>query len=405
MIYQRLFFIQLTIGGIMLNYLDLVQVSGIVKVRDKLLTLDKPLRLESGEPSFDTPDEVKQAAIGAIQRNETHYVASAGILPLRKAISEKLNSQNFMSMSENDIVVTNGGMHALYCTFNALINEGDEVIIPTPNWTCVEWLITMTGASVVHSELMLENGFQFDIADVRSKITPKTKAILINSPHNPTGGILETKQLRELLELADEFGFTIISDEAYEHVIYDNNTHVSISALATPKQQEQIVSIFTFSKSYAMTGWRLGYLATKNELLLGRIKKMVLYSANGVNAPTQWAGIAALKMNNHFNEKMMQTFKLNQEILASAIDDSMYLTLRHRPKGAFYCFPKLSSDWTGILGDNSDVAFVDYLIEKGKLGCTAGSIFGPGGVGFIRFSYACSTDMVEQAAIVIRKFA
>ncbi len=221
------------IGEVMLNYLDQVKVSGIVKVRDKLLQLDKPLRLESGEPSFDTPEVIKEAAIQALRENQTHYVASAGILPLRKAISEKLASENFMQMSENDIVVTNGGMHALYCTFNSLINESDEVIIPTPNWTCVEWLITMTGAKVVHSELTLENGFQFDLADLRSQITPKTKAILINSPHNPTGGVLETKQLRELLKLSDEFGFTIISDEAYEHVIYGDTPHVSISALAT----------------------------------------------------------------------------------------------------------------------------------------------------------------------------
>lgn len=389
----------------MLNYLDQVKVSGIVKVRDKLLQLEKPLRLESGEPSFDTPEIIKEAAIEALRDNQTHYVASAGILPLRQAISEKLARENFMNMTEKDIVVTNGGMHALYCTFNSLINEGDEVIIPTPNWTCVEWLITMTGAKVVHSELTLENGFQFDLEDLKSKITPKTKAILINSPHNPTGGVLETEQLRELLKLSDEFGFTIISDEAYEHVIYGDTPHISISALATSSQQERIVSVFTFSKSYAMTGWRIGYLATKNEMLIARIKKMVLYSANGVNAPTQWAGIAALKMNDDFKKHMLSVFETNQEILAAAIDDSKYLRLLHRPKGAFYCFPKLSENWQGILGDNSDSAFVDYLIEKGKLGCTAGSIFGPGGKGFIRFSYACSTEMVKQAAEVIRKFA
>ena len=380
----------------MKSILDQIQVSGIVQIRDRLLKLDNPLRLESGEPSFDTPQHIKEAAIEALTKNETHYVNSQGIIPLRTALAKKLKEQNGMTNDESDILVTNGGMHALYSTFSAVTEPGDEVIIPTPNWTCVEWLITMTGAKPVHTPLLESNEFRFDFDQLESSISEKTKAILINSPHNPTGAILTPEDLQQLLVLAKKYNLIIISDEAYEHITYDDFKHTSIASLVQdqPELLKQIVSVFTFSKSYAMTGWRLGYAVTTNKDLITAMKKVVLYSANGINSVTQWAGLAAISGEQKFLTKMKSVFKKNRDILLDGINQSKYLSMTYSPKGAFYCFPKISEEWQGYNGDKSDVAFANYLIDNGKLGCTPGSIFGPGGNGFIRFSYACSTEMV-----------
>ena len=379
--------------------LDQIQVSGIVQIRDRLLKLDNPLRLESGEPAFDTPQHIKEGAIEALTNNQTHYVNSQGIMPLRAVLAKKLAEQNGMTNSEADILITNGGMHALYSTFSAITEKGDEIIIPTPNWTCVEWLITMTGAKSVHAPLLEENEFRFDFDQLEALITPKTKAILINSPHNPTGAILTPDDLRELLIIAKKHNIYIISDEAYEHITYDDFQHTSIASLAQQNEEmlKQIISVFTFSKSYAMTGWRLGYAVTTNKEVLAAMKKVVLYTANGINSITQWAGVAAITGDQQFLTEMTSVFKKNRDILLEGIRQSKYLSMTYSPKGAFYCFPKISEEWPGYNGDKSDVAFANYLIDNGKLGCTPGSIFGPGGNGFIRFSYACSTEMVEKA--------
>ncbi|MCB0278750.1 MAG: pyridoxal phosphate-dependent aminotransferase [Calditrichaeota bacterium] len=391
----------------MKSILDQIQVSGIVQIRDRLLKLDNPLRLESGEPSFDTPQHIKEAAIEAMAKNETHYVNSQGIVPLRTALTRKLAEQNGMQNSEADVLITNGGMHALYAAFSAITEEGDEIIIPTPNWTCVQWLITMTGAIPVHAPLLESNEFRFDLDQLESLIGPKTKAILINSPHNPTGAILTPEDLSQLLAIAERHNLFIISDEAYEHITYDDFQHTSIASLAqgNPELLKQIISVYTFSKSYAMTGWRLGYAVTSNAEVLSAMKKVVLYSANGINSVTQWAGLAAISGEQKFLAKMKSVFKHNRDLLLAGIQQSKLLSMTYTPKGAFYCFPKISDNWDGYEGDKSDVGFANYLIDNGKLGCTPGSIFGPGGNGFIRFSYACSTQMVEAAVENILRLA
>ncbi len=205
------------------NQLRDIIFSGIVSVRDRLLQLDNPLRLESGEPSFDTPQHIKEAMAKALVDNHTHYAASAGIKPLREAILKKITEKNKIGYIDglDKIVVTNGGMHALYCTFQTILNEGDEVIIPQPNWTATGSMIELAGGILVKVKLKPELAYRWDMNEVESKITTKTTAILINTPHNPTGGVMTRDDLKALLEIAEKHNLYIISDEAYEDIFYD----------------------------------------------------------------------------------------------------------------------------------------------------------------------------------------
>jgi aspartate aminotransferase len=380
--------------------LSAVQLSGIVAIRDELLKMDKPLRLESGEPAFETPDHIKEAAVKALRDNLTHYVNSQGIVPLREALSEKLAGENRVTANPNEIIMTNGGMHGLFIVLSSIAGAGDEVIIPTPNWTAVQWIIQLTGAQPCHVPLHEKLGFRFDMDELKRSITPRTKVIVVNSPHNPTGGMLTESDFRAILQIADEHGLYVVTDEAYEHIVYDNNKHITPLALLDefPRLREKVIGVFTYSKSYAMTGWRLGYVVTYNEELMLNLKKLVLYSANGINSITQWAGIAALTGPQDFITEMRTTFQANRDRLLEGIAKSTNLRADFIPKGAFYLFPKLNHEWEGYKGRRDEWGFSQYLIQEGKLGCTPGTIFGPGGKGFMRFSYACSPEMVDAAA-------
>ena len=384
----------------MYRELSTVKLSGIVAIRDELLKMEKPLRLESGEPAFETPDHIKEAAIKALRDNQTHYVNSQGIVPLREALSAKLFRDNRVKANADEIIMTNGGMHGLFIVLSSIAGAGDEVIIPTPNWTAVQWIIQLTGAKPCHVPLHEKLGFRFDIDELERSISANTKAIIVNSPHNPTGGMLGKEDFRAILSLADKNGLYVVTDEAYEHIIYDGNEHVTPLSLLDefPGMRERIIGVFTYSKSYAMTGWRLGYVVTHSADLMLNLKKLVLYSANGISSIVQWAGIAALEGPQEFIKEMRNTFQANRNRLLAGIYNSKHLSAEFIPKGAFYLFPKLNRDWKGYKGRKDEWGFSRFLIQEGKLGCTPGTIFGPGGKGYMRFSYACSPEMVEAAS-------
>lgn len=387
------------------NTLSTIQLSGIVAIRDELLKMEEPLRLESGEPAFETPDHIKEAAYRALIDNQTHYVNSQGIIPLRESLCRKLARENEVSAIPEEIIMTNGGMHALFIVLSSLVGKGDEVIIPTPNWTAVQWIIQLTGAQPKHVPLHEKLGFRFDIEELERSITSQTKAIMINSPHNPTGGMFTLKDFYQIVALAEKYGLYIISDEAYEHIVYDGEKHTTPLALVDdfPGMKNKIIGVFTFSKSYAMTGWRLGYVVTHNPGLMMSLKKLVLYTANGISAVTQWAGIAALEGPQDFISEMRTAFQKNRDRLLEGVRKSRFLSADFSPKGAFYLFPRLSDEWEGYLGRRDEWGFSQYLIQEGKLGCTPGTIFGPGGKGYMRFSYACSAEMVESASRFLEK--
>ncbi|KAA3631044.1 MAG: pyridoxal phosphate-dependent aminotransferase [Calditrichaeota bacterium] len=375
--------------------------SGIVTVRDKLLQLDSPLRLESGEPSFDTPTHIKDAMIKAMHDNHTHYAPSTGIKPLKEAIYKKITEKNNINIIDdsNKIVVTNGGMHALYCTFRTILNKGDEVIIPQPNWTATAWIIELSGGILKKVKLKPELAYRWDIDELEQNISKNTKAILINSPHNPTGGVCTADDYRKILALAEKHNLYIVSDEAYEDIIYDSK-HVSAAAIASefPKAvQDKVISAFTFSKSYAMTGWRLGYIVCSSNEFADQIKKMILYTINGVSTPTQYGGIAALEGPQDDLHTMCNIYKQRRDLIFEGVNATEFLKCATPPGGAFYLYAKVTDTWEGSAWD-----LVNYLIDNYSLGSVPGDIFYDDEKS-IRFSYACDTAMIEKAVENLKK--
>jgi len=372
-----------------------VVFEGIVTVRDRLLQMPDPLRLESGDPSFDTPDHIKQAAIKALGDNATHYAPSAGIKPLKEAIYAKLGNKNRMSYlsSPEQVFVTAGGMHALYCTFRSILNDGDEVMFQVPNWTATGQIIIAAGGQLNRVKLRPELGYRWDLDELESKITPKTRAIAINTPHNPTGGVMFREDLERLLKIAVKHDLYIVSDEAYEDVIYDTE-HVSIASLAGgyPRAvQDKIITAFTFSKSFAMSGWRLGYAVCTGEKFSENIKKMILYTANGISTPTQWAGVAALTGPQDCITTMRAAYRERRDLLFAGVNRTDFLRCQVAPQGAFYVYAQITDDWKGNARDLSN-----YLIANFSLGAIPGDIFYDD-TPSIRFAYACKTEMIKRA--------
>ncbi len=378
-----------------------VVFSGIVAVRDRLLQLPHPLRLESGDPNFDTPDHIKEAAVKAIRDNHTHYAPSTGIKPLRDAIVRKVSTKNrIKNITHSDqILVTNGGMHGLYCSFRSILNAGDEVLIPQPNWTSTAWIIRIAGGNPVGVKLHHKDDYRWDIAELRSKITPRTKAVLINSPQNPTGAVMTRQDLIDLLHVAAEHDLWIVADEAYEDIIFEGeHTCIAAMALDFPESvQQKIISCFTFSKSYAMTGWRLGYLTCANAAFNDNAKKMILYTINGVSTPTQYAGVAALEGPQDCVKQMCAEYKKRRDLIYDAVNATDFMHCDMKPRGAVYLYARITERWAG-----SEWDLVNHLIDRYSLGSVPGEEFADNERA-IRFAYACSTTMVEQAAAVLRK--
>ena len=383
------------------EFLNDVVFSGIVAVRDRLLQLDNPLRLESGEPSFQTPDHIKEAMTRALTDNATHYAPSTGIKPLKEAVIRKIDRHNGIGYVNdlNNVVVVNGGMHGLYCAFRTILNPGDEVIIPRPNWTATNWIIKLSGGEPVFCDLKPELNYRWDSEELASRVTPKTRAVLINSPHNPTGGVMTREDLRALLEIAAKHKLWVISDEAYEDTIYDHE-HVSIASLAAgfpTEVRDRIISCFTFSKSYAMTGWRLGYLVCTDKGFGDQVKKMILYTINGVSTPSQYGGIAALDGPQDTVSAMKAEYRKRRDLLFEGVQSSPFLSCPTPPDGAFYLYARITDEWRG-----SSWELVEHLIDTYAMGSVPGDIFYDQHKA-IRFSYACSTEMIEKALDCLRE--
>ncbi len=378
-----------------------VVFEGIVTVRDRLLQMPDPLRLESGDPGFDTPDHVKEAMSKALKDNLTHYAPSAGIKPLREAILKKTQTKNKISYlnSPEQTFVTAGGMHALYCTFRSILNEGDEVMFQVPNWTATGQIIIAAGGTLNRVKLHPELGYRWDLDELESKITSRTKAIAINTPQNPTGGVMFREDLKRILDIAAKRDLYIIADEAYEDIIYDTE-HVSIAAVAAdyPKQvRDKIITAFTFSKSYAMSGWRLGYAVCTSEKFAENIKKMILYTANGISTPSQWAGTAALNGPQDCIDTMLKAYRERRDMLFAGVNKTDFLTCKVAPRGAFYVYAQITENWRGTAWDLSN-----HLIDQYQLGAIPGDIFYDE-TPSVRFAYACKTDMIRRAVDVLQK--
>jgi aspartate aminotransferase len=387
----------------MTHIVDQVSLGAIVQVRDRLLEQQahgrRVLRLESGDPSFNIPPHAREAMEKALRDGLTHYTASTGIPPLREAIFRKVTQENGLKVPDADrVVVTNGGMHGLYIIFRALLELGDEVILPDPMWTEIAENIRLSGATPVPVRLQPEDDYQYDPAVIEAAITPRTRAIFINTPHNPVGVVASRETLEAIAGIAERHDLILVSDEAYEHVMFDGRKHVSLGSL--PAAQARTISVYSLSKTYAMSGLRLGYVIVTQPLYLERMKKLVRCTINGVNSVAQHGAAAALNGPQDFTRSMAREYEKRRDILFAALEEAPYLSA-FKPGGAFYLWARIQPDWPGYGGAKDDWSMTNYLIDKAGIGSSPGSAFGRAGAGYIRFAFSCSTDQVQEAASLL----
>ncbi len=353
------------------------------------------ISLSAGEPDFGTPENIKEKAKEALTKNFTHYTTVSGIPELKEAIIKKFKKDNGLEYSPTEIIVSTGAKQALYNAIFALIGPGDEVLIPTPYWVSYRDQIIMAEGTPVYIETKEENGFQFSIDDVKEKFTDKTKAILLNSPNNPTGIVYNEKILKELGEFALENDLYVISDEIYEKISYDGVKVKSIVSLV-PDLKDKAIIINGFSKAYAMTGWRLGYAAGPEHVIkaMNKIQGQVTSCPNSI---AQWAGVEALEGPQDSVFLMRDEFEKRRDFVMEKLDEIPNVSYV-KPKGAFYIFLNISSYFGKSYDDyniKDSLSLSEYLLNEGKIALVPGSAFGQ--EGYLRLSYATSKENLEKA--------
>jgi aspartate aminotransferase len=372
-------------------YLDDVPFSGIIRIRDMMYAVKDPFRLDQGDVSFDAPDSVKAAMRQAIDDNRSHYLQTTGVPRLLELIADKLRRVNGIPVGDpGEVMVTTGGIHALYLVCQALLEPGDEVLIPDPTWPPAAGNILAAHGRPVACPLYERLGWRFDLDELESRITSATRAIYINSPHNPTGGVLTRADVERIAAIARERDLWVLSDEAYEDVRFDGAEHVSPASLAG--MYDRTISIYTFSKSYAMTGLRLGYLAARDARLRERMKKVLFYTCSNVTSIVQFGGIGALEGPQDGIAAFREELQQRRNIFYTGIRDHAAGVLSgDPPRGAFYAFLRIDPRWrTGSPDPVRSVswAMAEHLIAAGRIGCVPGADFGANGEGYIRFCFA-----------------
>jgi aspartate aminotransferase len=368
----------------MASYLDGVPLSGIIRIRDMMYSVADPYRLDQGDVSFDAPDSVKAGMAAAITGNHSHYVQTTGIPRLRELIAEKLRGTNDIPIADADeVLVTNGGIHGLYLICLSLLDPGDEVLIPDPEWPPAAGNILAARGVPVGYRLREADGWRPDLDEVESKITPKTRILYLNSPNNPTGGVLTRAYLEQLAGIAQTHDLWVISDEAYEDVVFDGE-HVSIASMAG--MYERTIPLYTFSKSYAMTGLRLGYVAIKDPVIRDRAKKLLFYTSSNVASIVQYGGIGALEGSQHCIETFRTELRARRDLFYRGVTEAAGgVFTGEAPAGAFYAFLRIDPSWSDAPTTSGRV---EYLIAEGRIGCVPGVDFGPNGEGYVRFCFA-----------------
>jgi len=373
-----------------------VKPSGIRKLFDLAQNRKDIISFGIGEPDFVTPDPIREAAKKAISDGYTHYTPNAGFSDLREALSQKLKDCNKIPVESEEVLVTAGGTQALFSSFYVLLNPGDELIVPDPGFLVYGSQVSLAGGNPVYLPIREEKHFQIDPDVLRDIITPKTKAILLNSPNNPTGMVIDQKVMEEIAIIATDHDLFIISDELYEDLLFDGRKHVSIASF--PGMKERTISIFGFSKSYAMTGWRLAYIACPEYL----IREMIKVQQNTAVCPNSVTQRAVLYGLQHPEEtgrsinKMREAYQERRDLIMegfSGIEGFECLL----PEGAFYAFPNI----TGT-GKKSEELYM-YLIDQCGVVSVPGNAFGQYGEGYLRFSFATSMDMIKIGMEKIRE--
>jgi aspartate/methionine/tyrosine aminotransferase len=347
----------------------------------------KIIHLEIGEPDFDTPANIKKAAKKALDDGYTHYGPAAGLPEARAAIARHVASSRGIEVTPDQVVVTPGAKPILFFVVLACVDEGDEVIYPNPGFPIYESAVEFVGGNAVALPLREEKEFGFDIADLKRLITPRTRMIILNSPHNPTGGILAESTVRAIADLALEHDLLVLSDEIYGRIMYDGASNFSIASL--PGMQERTIILDGFSKTFAMTGWRLGYGVMPEELAR-HVAKLQINSTSCTASFSQIAAVEALTGPQGDVEKMVEEFKRRRDLIVDGLNGIPGIKCR-KPLGAFYVFPNI----TGTGKSSRELA--DQLLNEAGVACLSGTAFGRFGEGYLRFSYANSIPNIEKA--------
>lgn len=344
------------------------------------------VHFEMGEPDFDTPEHIKDAAIKALKAGFTHYTPAPGILELRETIAEHLDSKFGVDIDpNNEVIVMPGAKPGLFMGILAIVNSGDEVIMPNPAFPIYESVVNLINGTPIPIPLKEENDFRLSPEDVRSKITNKTKMIMLNSPHNPCGSSLLKEDVKELAEIANENNLWVLSDEIYSDIIYDGEHY---SMLSEPGMKERCILIHGFSKSYAMTGWRLGY-AIGNQDIISRMTKLQINISSCSNAFSQKAAIEALKEPQDCVTGMVTEYKKRRDAIVEGLNSIKGFSCK-MPTGAFYVFPNIKN--TGMKSKD----LMEYLLKNARVAALHGDAFGIHGEGYLRFSYATSLDNIKK---------
>jgi aspartate aminotransferase len=342
----------------------------------------------AGEPDFDTPEHIKAAAVEALGRGQTKYTPSSGTPALREAICEKLERENGLTYQPNQVIVSAGAKHSIYNLFQAVLDPGDEVIVPVPYWVSYPEQVKLAGGVPVYVDAPESNGFQVTAAAIAEKVTPRTKLIVVNSPSNPSGAVVGEAELRRIAALAVERDLGVLSDEIYEHLTYGRK-HVSIAAFG-PEIRERTFLVNGFSKAYSMTGWRLGWLAGDAEVVaaMGRIQDQ---STSNPTSFAQAGGVAALRGPQDCVEEMRRAFEQRRDTIVARLN-AMPGVSCVQPDGAFYVLPNVSGLTGGRFPDGD--ALAEHLLAEHRIAVVPGSGFGL--PRHVRLSYATSMEAIEK---------
>lgn len=374
--------------------LDEVGFSDIVLIRNRIMELRAKgatvYQFEGGEPYRETPDHIKEGMSAALRGNKTRYAPSSGIPELRRAIAKKLRERNQIPASEENVIVVHGGMQGLFCSFQSVVNPGDEVLLFSPYWTPIKDLVGHCQGRLVLVSIdeARANGFRETLTRYA---TERTRAIYFNTPMNPSGVVFTRSETEQVARFAIDRDLIVIADEAYEDIIYEGE-HVSIASL--DGMFERTITSFTFSKSYAMTGWRIGYAVATDPWMTG-LRKTTLYSSNGVSTPTQWAALAAFTVASDFLQTSRAAYLERRDLLLAGLNELGLSCVP--PAGAFYAFPDTSS----ISADSR--AATELLLDRAKVATVPGVVFGPQGEGHVRFSFSTSIETIAAGLESMRR--
>lgn len=368
--------------------------SGVRKMFELAKKYPDAINLTLGEPGFRTPSYVLEAAIESLKQGETKYTPNAGIRPLREAIADKLWRENGIACDpDKNLIVTGGATQALMLAMVTLVNPGDEVILQGPNWPDYKGQIDMVNGKAVYARVSEKNGFKMTADVIEPLITDKTKLIIINSPSNPTGGVLDEDDLKGIAELVKKYKVFVISDEPYEKLVYDGFVQKSLAAI--PDIEDYVLTINSFSKTFAMTGFRVGYICA-NERIMEALIKLQENMIASIPEPMQKGAIEAIYKGDADVAEMVKYYDRNRHLIVEGLNGINGFSC-HAPKGAFYVFPNI----TGFGMSSTEAA--EYILEKTHVVTAPGSAFGEGGEGYIRICYAATYEKLAEALERMKK--